>query len=68
MAVADVLVHPPSQYALQKLTTYKYIELWNFTLAGRLDAAKHSNKSQADDTFGISQVDDHLTVCSIASV
>ena len=67
MAVADVLVHPPSQYALQKLTTYEYVELWYFTLAGRLDAAKHSNKSQADDTFGISRVDDHLTVRYVVS-
>ena len=68
MSVADVLVHPPSQYALQKLSTFEYIELWYFTLTGRLDAAKHSNKSQADDTFSISRVDDHLMVRSIALV
>ena len=68
MAVTDVLVHSPSQYALQKLTTYEYVELWYFTLARRLDVVKHSNKSQADNTFGISWVDDHLTVCSITSV
>ncbi|KIK81216.1 hypothetical protein PAXRUDRAFT_15354 [Paxillus rubicundulus Ve08.2h10] len=66
--VADILVHPPSPYALQKLSTYDFVELWYFTLAGRMDAAKFSNKSQADDTFGISRVDDHLTVRSIASV
>ena len=68
VSVPDVLVHPPSQYALQKLSTFDYVELWYFTLAGRLDAAKHSNKSQADDTFGISKVEDHLTVRSIALV
>ncbi|KAH0836707.1 hypothetical protein J3R83DRAFT_8436 [Lanmaoa asiatica] len=67
-SVADSLIHPPSHYALQKLSTFDYIELWYFTQAGRLDAAKHSSKSQADDTFGISRVDDHLTVRSIASV
>ncbi|KAF8435506.1 hypothetical protein L210DRAFT_962587, partial [Boletus edulis BED1] len=66
--VADTLIHPPSNYALQKLSTFDYIELWYFTHAGRLDAAKFSNKSQADDTFGISRIDDHLTVRSIASV
>ncbi|KIK78781.1 hypothetical protein PAXRUDRAFT_16686 [Paxillus rubicundulus Ve08.2h10] len=66
--VADVFVHPPSPYALQKLSTYNFVELWYFSLAGRMDAAKFSNKSQADDTFGISRVDDHLTVHSIASV
>ncbi|KAG6372176.1 hypothetical protein JVT61DRAFT_7968 [Boletus reticuloceps] len=66
-SVADILVHPPSHYALQKLSTFDFVELWYFTHAGRLDAAKFSNKSQADDTFGISRVDDHLTVRSIAS-
>ncbi|KIK72678.1 hypothetical protein PAXRUDRAFT_21706 [Paxillus rubicundulus Ve08.2h10] len=67
-SVTDVLIHPPSQYALQKLSTFDFSELWYFSLAGRLDAAKYSNKSQADDTFGISKMDDHLTVRSIASV
>ncbi|KIK84529.1 hypothetical protein PAXRUDRAFT_79425, partial [Paxillus rubicundulus Ve08.2h10] len=66
--VADVLVHPPSPYTLQKLNTYDFVELWYFSLASRMDAAKFSNKSQADDTFGISMVDDHLTICSITSV
>ncbi|KIJ09688.1 hypothetical protein PAXINDRAFT_87115 [Paxillus involutus ATCC 200175] len=67
-SVADILVHPPSQFALQKLSTFDYVELWYFSLAGRLDAAKHHDRSQADDTFGISKVDDHLTIRSIASV
>ncbi|KAF9232699.1 hypothetical protein BU15DRAFT_67224 [Melanogaster broomeanus] len=66
--VADVLIHPPSQYALQKLSTHDYLELWYFSLEGWMDAAEHANKSQADDTFGLSRVDDHLTVRTIASV
>ncbi|KAF8123258.1 hypothetical protein EV363DRAFT_1404015 [Boletus edulis] len=57
LSVPDVLSLPPSQYALQKLNSFDYVELWYFSLSGRLDAA---NKSQADDTFGISK--------SIASV
>jgi hypothetical protein len=67
-SIVDVLIHPPSQYALQKLITYDFVELWYFTLKERMDAAKHSSKSQADDTFGLSRVDEHLTVHSIASV
>ncbi|KIJ11614.1 hypothetical protein PAXINDRAFT_15523 [Paxillus involutus ATCC 200175] len=67
-SVADILVYPPSQYALQKLSTFNYVEMWYFSLAGRLDAAKNYDRSQVDDTFGISKVDDHLTVRSIASV
>lgn len=66
-SVPDVLSLPPSQYALQKLSSFDYIELWYFSLGGRTDAARHHNKSQADDTFGLSKVDDHLTVRSIAS-
>ncbi|KIK80158.1 hypothetical protein PAXRUDRAFT_15938 [Paxillus rubicundulus Ve08.2h10] len=68
LSVADVLIHPPSQYALQKLSMFNYIEMWYFSWAGHLDAAKHHDRSQADDTFGISKIDDHLTVRSIASV
>ncbi|KAF9228883.1 hypothetical protein BS17DRAFT_690367 [Gyrodon lividus] len=66
--VVDVLVHPPSQYVLQKLSSFDLVELWYFTLAGCLDTAKHSNKSQVDDTFRISRVDNHLMVRFIASV
>ncbi|KAF8834212.1 hypothetical protein BDN67DRAFT_915403 [Paxillus ammoniavirescens] len=68
VSVADVLIHPPSQYALQKLSTFDYVKMWYFSLAGRLDAPKHHDRSQADNTFGISKVDNHLTVRSIASV
>lgn len=64
----DVLSIPPSQYALQKLASFDFVELWYFSLPGRLDAAKHSNKSQADDAFGLTKIEDHLTVRSIASV
>ncbi|KAG9318638.1 hypothetical protein JVU11DRAFT_731 [Chiua virens] len=67
-SVPDSLTLPPSQFALQKLATFDYVELWYFTPAGCADAAKYHSKSQADDTFGISKLDDHLTVRSIASV
>ncbi|KAF8835006.1 hypothetical protein BDN67DRAFT_868507, partial [Paxillus ammoniavirescens] len=67
-SVTDVLIHPPSQYALQKLSTFDYVEMWYFSLVGRLDASKYHNRSQADDTFGISKVDNLLGVRPIASV
>ncbi|KAG6372370.1 hypothetical protein JVT61DRAFT_7811 [Boletus reticuloceps] len=66
--IPNVLMHPPSQYALQKLKTFDYVELWYFSPAGRSDAARHSNKSHTDDTLGISRVEDLLTVRSINSV
>ena len=64
----DILVHLPFQYALQKLQSFDYIELWYFSPPGRLNAAKYHNRSQADDIFSISKVDNHLMVRSIASV
>jgi hypothetical protein len=67
-AALDILSLPPSQYTLQKISTFDFVELWYFSLQGRTDAAKYNNKSLADDTFGLSKVDDHLTVRSIASV
>ncbi|KIK76938.1 hypothetical protein PAXRUDRAFT_17842 [Paxillus rubicundulus Ve08.2h10] len=67
-SVTDVLIHPPSQYALQKLTTFDYIEMWYFSLTGHLDTLKYHDRSQADDTFNISKIDDMLTVRPIASV
>ncbi|KIJ11382.1 hypothetical protein PAXINDRAFT_84596, partial [Paxillus involutus ATCC 200175] len=68
-SVTDVLVNPPpSQYALQKLSTFNYVEMWYFSPAGRLDAAKHHDRTHADDTFDISKVDDLLMVHPVASV
>ncbi|KAF9228310.1 hypothetical protein BS17DRAFT_691954, partial [Gyrodon lividus] len=58
----------PSQFALQKLSTFDHVELWYFSLGGCLDTAKHHDRSQADDTFDISKIDNHLTIRSIASV
>ncbi|KIJ20703.1 hypothetical protein PAXINDRAFT_66155 [Paxillus involutus ATCC 200175] len=68
LLVADVLIHPPSQCALQKLSTFDYVEMWYFSLAGHPAAARHHNRSQANNTFGISKINDHLTVHSRASI
>ncbi|KIK91077.1 hypothetical protein PAXRUDRAFT_13984 [Paxillus rubicundulus Ve08.2h10] len=67
-SIADVLIQPPSQYALQKLSTFDYVEMWYFSLAGRLDASMYHDRSQVDDTFSISKVDDLLAVRPIASI
>ncbi|KIJ10177.1 hypothetical protein PAXINDRAFT_86438, partial [Paxillus involutus ATCC 200175] len=67
-SITDILIHPPSQYALQKLSTFDYVEMWYFSPAGRLDASKFHDRSQAEDTLGISKIDDLLTIRPIASV
>ncbi|KAN0097886.1 hypothetical protein V8E55_002332 [Tylopilus felleus] len=47
-AAPDDLVHPPSQYALQKLQSFNYVKLWYFLLPERLDAA---NRRPPHDAF-----------------
>lgn len=64
-SIANILVHPPFQYILQKLGSFNFVKLWYFTLEGYMNTTKSKSKSQADDTFGISRVNDHLTVHSI---
>ncbi|KAF8835128.1 hypothetical protein BDN67DRAFT_1015814 [Paxillus ammoniavirescens] len=67
-SVADMLINPPSQYTLQKLSTFDYVEMWYFSPARCLDAAKHHDRTHIDSTFGISKVDDLLTVHPVTSV
>ncbi|KAG1728859.1 uncharacterized protein EDB91DRAFT_1253287 [Suillus paluster] len=58
--VGDFLAPCPSQYAVQKLTNFEYIELWYFSPDGCKEALKTS-KSVADD-YGLTKVDDQLTI------
>jgi len=67
-SVANILIPRPSQYALQKLSSFDFVELWYFSPEGCADAARYNNKSHAEDTFGLSRTDDILTVKSVASV
>ena len=57
----------PSQYALQKLATYNYIESWYFSPEGCIEAF-HNHKSHADHTFGIISSNNVLTFHPVASV
>ncbi|KAG6379341.1 hypothetical protein JVT61DRAFT_11801 [Boletus reticuloceps] len=67
-SVGNVLIPRPSQYALQKLSSFDFVELWYFSPEGCADAARNNSKSHADDTFGLSRTDDVLTVKSVAAV
>ncbi|KAG2156563.1 uncharacterized protein EDB93DRAFT_1079506 [Suillus bovinus] len=58
--VGDFLAPRPSQYAVQKLTNFEYIELWYFSPDGCKEALKTS-RSIADD-YGLTKVDDQLTI------
>ncbi|KAG2343200.1 hypothetical protein BDR05DRAFT_884701, partial [Suillus weaverae] len=61
MNVGDSISPHPSQYAVQKLNNFKYIELWYFSLDGCKEALCTAH-SVADD-FGLTRVDDQLAIC-----
>jgi len=65
--IPNVLLPRPSQYAIQKLKQFKYVELWYFSPDGYRDAARES-RSTADDALGITKNDDVLTLKPTASV
>ncbi|KIK76245.1 hypothetical protein PAXRUDRAFT_18349 [Paxillus rubicundulus Ve08.2h10] len=55
--VSSVIVQRPAQYTLQKLSTFNFINLWYFSPAGCVEATRN-NRSNANNTFGISKVDE----------
>ena len=57
----------PSQYALQKISSYNFVELWYFSLEGCSEAARN-HRSQADDTLGFSNSNNILSLHPVASV
>ncbi|KAI6140655.1 hypothetical protein BKA82DRAFT_3950039, partial [Pisolithus tinctorius] len=57
----SVLISRPSHFAINKLASCKYIELWYFLLEGCNDTAKNA-RTNADDTFGLSSSNDVLTL------
>jgi hypothetical protein len=61
VSVGDSITPRPSQYAIQKLNNFKYIELWYFSPEGCKEAMKTS-RSIMDDTFSLMKLDDHLTI------
>ena len=48
----NIITCRPSQYALQRIAAYEYIEMWYFTRDGCFEAMKQAH-SQADDAFGL---------------
>ncbi|KAF8837056.1 hypothetical protein BDN67DRAFT_909952, partial [Paxillus ammoniavirescens] len=65
--VGNVIIPRPSQYAILKLKKFEFIELWYFSPEGCRDAAK-SSSSTMEDTFGISKVDDILTMRPVTAL
>jgi hypothetical protein len=65
--VDDFITPRPSSYALNKLESFEYVELWYFTPEGCLDATE-SQRSQADDTFSLAKVGESLALRQLSAV
>jgi hypothetical protein len=52
---------------IQKVNSYDFIELWYFLPEDCADVAQNNNKSQADDTFRLSKMDDILMAKLVAA-
>ena len=65
--VADHVMPRPSQFAIGKLKSFSYIELWYFTDEGCAEA-QVSSRAQSDDAYGLTKVDDLVALKPVASV
>ncbi|KAG0694955.1 hypothetical protein DFH29DRAFT_838020, partial [Suillus ampliporus] len=65
-SVGDTLTPRPSQYAIHKLKSFEYVELWYFSPDGCKETADEA-KSSADGTYGFTKVDDFIALKPVAS-
>ena len=67
LSVGNYIAPRPSQYALRRIEDFEYVELWYFTPKGCSDATQLQT-TQHDDAFGLTKVDEFVTLKSISSV
>jgi hypothetical protein len=66
-SVGNYIAPRPAQYALRRIEDFEFVELWYFTPEGCSDATQ-LQLTQHDDTFGLTKVDDMVTLKSISSL
>ncbi|KAF8802283.1 hypothetical protein BYT27DRAFT_7113339 [Phlegmacium glaucopus] len=66
-SVSNYIAPRPAQYALRRIEDFEYVELWYLTPEGCTDATQHQY-TQNDDTFGLTKVDDMVTLKSVSSL
>lgn len=66
-SVGGFITPRPSTFATNKLENFDYIELFYFTREGCLDAMS-SQRTEADDTFGLSKMGDLVSLRSISAL
>ncbi|KAF8802694.1 hypothetical protein BYT27DRAFT_7111840 [Phlegmacium glaucopus] len=66
-SVGNYIAPRPAQYALRRIEDFKYVELWYLTPEGCTDATQ-LQLTQSDDAFGLTKVDDMVTLKSVSSL
>jgi hypothetical protein len=66
-SVGNYIAPRPAQYALRRIEDFEFVELWYFTPEGCSDASQ-LQLTQHDDTFGLTKVDDLVTLKPISSL
>ena len=64
--VADHVMPRPSQFAIGKLKSFSFVELWYFTDEGCAEA-QISSRAQSDDVYGLTKVDDLVALKPVTS-
>jgi len=64
--IGDFVMPCPSQFAIGKLKSFSFTELWYFTEEG-CSEAQESSRTLPEDAFGITRVDDLVTLKPVAS-
>ena len=63
--VLDHVIPQPSQFAIRKLKSFNFIELWYFTDEG-CHEAQDSSRAQSDDAYGLTKVNDLIALKPVA--
>ncbi|KAF8814085.1 hypothetical protein BYT27DRAFT_7206364 [Phlegmacium glaucopus] len=66
-SVGNYIAPRPAQYALRRIEDFEYVELWYLMPEGCTDATQHQH-TQNDDAFGLTKVDDMVTLKSVSSL
>ena len=64
--VSDHVIPQPSQFAIGKLKSFNFVELWYFTDEG-CHEAQDSSRAQSDDAYGLTKIDDLVALKPVAS-
>jgi len=64
--VSDHIMPQPSKFAIGKLKSFNFVELWYFTDEG-CTKAQDSSRAQSDDAYGLMRVDNLVALKLVAS-